>query len=284
MIASDLQIIDRPTITAPLGLRFWDTVLDTPVGAGLDVVVFPPANPGLQTSGTSNTTGIYVFHHLPGLRSFERGAGDAAFWASLPPPKSFVVQVQDPSGRFLPCQFEVEVPLVGIAPFVCGSPLQLASVPLFSAPTRQPPPGMAVVRAELLDTSSGRPAAFALLELRLSTTLAARGAADAQGRIVLFLAYPEPTGFAAGSPMSGGGRALTDQMWTLDLTAAYSPSASAQIFPDQCATLNQAPALLWSDAAQTRQFTQAPLRFGQELILRSGVLPNLLVTPTGSPV
>lgn len=273
MIASDLIVIDRPTITAPLGVQFWDTVRDISIGAGLDVVAYPPGHPECQVTGVANTVGVYVFHHLPGL-------GSAI-------PRMFVIQVRDPSGSFLPCTFSVVAPQSGIAPFVCGSPVQQASVPLYSAPTRKSPAGMAVVRADLLDTSAppnGRPAAWAVLEARIAGTHAVRGVADEQGRIVLFFAYPEPTGFAAGSPLGPGGRALTDQTWPLSLRAAYAPTPPGQLIPDQCATLNQPPAILWSDAAHTLPLTQLTLRFGQELIARSGALPNLLITPTGSPV
>ena len=288
MIAADLIVIDRPTITAPLGVQFWDRVQDIPIGEGLDVVAFPTGHPEYQTAGVANTVGVYVFHHLPGLRAFETGGGNVT-------PRAFVIQVRDPSGSFLPCTFGVTAPQVGLAPFACGSPIQSPAVPLYSAPTRKTPAGMAVVRADLLDTSlppKGRPAAWAVLEARIDGALAARGVADDQGRVVLFFAYPEPTGFAAGSPLGPGGRALTDQMWTLNVSAAYAPagaltptlSQGARELPDQCATLNQPPAILWSDAAQTLHLTQLTLRFGQELIARSDALPNLLITPTGSPV
>jgi hypothetical protein len=269
MSLTDVKIVDRVTITAPLGVQFWDVVQNVPVGEGLDVVAFPPDSPARRTTGIANTSGVYVFHQLPGL-------GQS--------PRTFVLQVQDPAGRFLPWQFDLLAPQRGLAAFPCGSPLEGPGVPLYPAPTRQGQAGMAVVRAQLMDTLTGGAAAWALIDLHLNGLALARGVSDAAGRAVMFFAYPEPTGFSAGSPPASGGRALVDQVWNISISAAYASTQSANSLPDLCATLGQPPALLWADASQSQALTHLTLQFGQELTVRSGALPGLLITSTGSPV
>jgi hypothetical protein len=286
MMAADVRVIERLTLTAPLGVRFWDTVLNTSIGDGLSVVAWPSANQQLAVSAKANSAGVYVFQHLPGQRVFEAGAGDAAFWLTPPPARPFVVRVQDRAGRFLPCVFHVDAPQRGIFSVVCGSPLGsplalVSGVPLYSAPTRQVPAGMAVLRAELLDAATNAPAAWAVVDAHVGTLPPVRGVADAAGRLVLQFAYPEPTGFSTGSPLGGGG-ALSDQKWTIQLNATYAPGSQAAA-PDLCDMLTQPPANLWTDAALTQPLTQVTLRFGQELIVRTGALPNLLITAMGSP-
>lgn len=284
MMASDLRIIERITFTAPLGLRFWDIRLDAPVGPGLNVVASPESNTQRQTAAVANTSGTYVFHHLPGLRALEAGSGDAAYWSGLTDARSFLIQVDDPFGRFLPFSFVAEAPHRGIYAFACDSPLSsppdaLASVPAYSTATRAPAPGMAVLRAELQDTLTRAPAAWAVVEARIGTLPPVRAIADAAGRVALVFAYPEPVGFPTGSPLRGSGPALINQTWTVQLSAAYTPAASVSDAPNLCVTLAQDPAHLWGDAAQTEPLTHVTLQFGRELVIRSGMLPSLLITP-----
>ena len=269
MSVTDLKILDRVIITAPLGVQFWDVVQNVPVADGLNVIAFPPDSPTRRTGGIANASGVYVFHQLPGLG---------------PNPRTFVLQVQDPAGRFLPWQFDLLAPQRGLAAFPCGSLPDGPGIPLYPAPTRQEPAGMAIVRAQLLDTMTGGAAAWAVVDLHLNGLLLARGVSDAAGRVVMFFAYPEPAGFSAGSPPANGGRALVDQVWNLGISAAYVGAQMATSTPDLCATLAQPPAMLWADALQTQPLTQLNLQFGQTLTVRSGALPGLLITSTGSPV
>src|SRR5262245_29516848 len=84
--------LERYTVTSPLGLRFWDSVTNTIIGQGLAVSAYPADDPTHEVPAISTRSGTYVLNHLPGLRAIEQGAGDAAFWATLPPPRSFVVR------------------------------------------------------------------------------------------------------------------------------------------------------------------------------------------------
>lgn len=97
--------------TAPLGLRFWDPVTAAFVGDGLRVSAYPVADPTRRAAASVSPSRVWVFHKLPGMGAVERGEGDEAFWASPPPKRTIVVEVDDDFGRFVPFQLEVEVPV-----------------------------------------------------------------------------------------------------------------------------------------------------------------------------
>jgi hypothetical protein len=80
------EIIERLTRVAPLGLRFFDAVTQQVVG-GLAVTAWPAATPAQQMPLFANPSGVHVLQHAPGLRDFENGAGDEAFWANIPAKK-----------------------------------------------------------------------------------------------------------------------------------------------------------------------------------------------------
>src|SRR5262249_39340010 len=67
--------IERLTLVAPLGLRFWDEVSGRAVGDGLLVTVYPETQPARRVPALSNRSGIYVLHQLPGVREFTNGTG-----------------------------------------------------------------------------------------------------------------------------------------------------------------------------------------------------------------
>ena len=73
----------------------------------------------------------------------------------IPPNKDFVVEVSDDERRFQPFQFTASLPARGVFNGMGWTTRRppLASVPLFSSPVRTAPGGMAIIRAELWDTS-----------------------------------------------------------------------------------------------------------------------------------
>src|SRR4051794_26717727 len=93
-------LFERFTTVAPLGLRFWDSVTNSFVLSGLQVFAAPKGNPAQQTAATVSSHGVYGFAHLPGLRQLENGAGDAAYWATLPAAakRDFRITLTDPEG------------------------------------------------------------------------------------------------------------------------------------------------------------------------------------------
>jgi hypothetical protein len=171
MIADPVNILERLTLTAPLGVMFHDTVTGLRVGSGLDVAIYQKTIPTNRAQMFPNPSGIYVLNHAPGLsREFEYGAGDEEFWSSLPAPLTYVLEVSDNERRFQPFSLEIDLPQRGIFNWV--SPLETsppapdkpASIPLYSAPTRRVLPGMAALRADLRDAERDAPAAWAIVE------------------------------------------------------------------------------------------------------------------------
>jgi hypothetical protein len=167
-------------------------------------------------------------------------------------------------------------------------------VPLFSAPERVPPGGMAVLRAELWNPlargGKGAPASYALVEARVAGAPTLRGLADASGRVALVFPTPAPTGEPDGQGGTQPPPAFTSQKWDVGLRAFYAPVGEAPPLPDLRAVFRQPLANLWSDEARSVPLTRATLRFGQELVVRSSrpragtpleptPLPVLLITP-----
>lgn len=310
-MAHPVEILERLTLVAPLGLRFHDVATGVSVGGGLSVTVYPANNSARRVEARVNRSGTYVLHHAPGLRAFEQGAGDEDFWQNLPAPQSFIVEVVDREGRFQPFSFEAELPaarglfnwLPPFEPSPPSPPAAAQSIPLYSAPARALDSGMAVVRADLWNAQANAPAAWAVLEARLGGVLQARGISDERGSIALIFPYPKPTDSPLSSPVESPpllnkNVPLLEQTWELTLNAGYAPAASDATparLPDLRATLDQlnAPhAKLWTDLAAHEELAGVTLRYGQELILKSQdsitVSPPapqsvLFITPAGSP-
>jgi hypothetical protein len=263
-MSDPVNILTYATFVAPLGLRFWDAVGQRMIGDGLEVIASPASDPAQQIAAYPNRSAIYVLRNLPGLYAAEHGAGDEAYWAAPPPSRPFTIMVRDRMQRFLPFRFDVQAPSRGLYGWPCAPtspPDALAAVPLFSAPARAIPFGMAVIRAQLR-TAAGRPASWALLEGRVNGGPPARGLADKAGAVALIFAYPQ-------LPTTGPRPPLTQQTWTIQLSARYRPVTPPPEQPDICDLLDQPEASMWSDAAQTQPLTSATLVYGRELVLRT---------------
>lgn len=165
------------------------------------------------------------------------------------------------------------------------------ALPLFSSPTRAAGGGLATVRASLWDAHADAPAAWALVEARFNGQPTVRGLSDEAGRVALVFPYPEPAAFAEQSPPSAP---FTKLEWPVQLFASYVPQRPVPTLPSLPTALAQPRANLWADSALTTPLTQATLRSGQELVVRSfdtspdapgggKPLPVLLITPAGSP-
>lgn len=274
------KIVGRQTLVAPLGLRFRDAATGASVSQGLRVTLYPTANPARRTQAFANGSGVYVAHRAAGLRESEMGAGDAQFWNAPPPSAPFTVEVFDEERRYIPYTHPATLPSKGISTW-----------PLFSAPTRPGAGGLATLRASLWDALANAPASWAVLEARIAGQPAVRGLADEAGRVALVFPYPEPATFAEQSPPSAP---FTRQEWPVQLFASYLPQRPVPTLPSLPAALGQPRAQLWADSALTLPLTQATLRSGQELVVRSvdtspespvgeTPLPVLLITPAGSP-
>jgi len=271
----------------PLGLRFWDTLSDTPVGEGLNVAVYPVTNPARCTWAITNHAGIYIVQNLPGFQEIEFGSGDADYWANTEK-KPFVVEVTDSQQRFQAFKFQADLPHRDLYTSPCepdSSPLEPTSdlgIPLYSAVTRSIPSGFAVVRAQLWDVTNNQPAAWTLVEASYEGHFLARGFADRQGRLALLFPYPEPTysiSSPPGSPPIGDHPPLVDQSWLIQLHAFYAPQFPMPEIPDLCQIFNQSPATLLSTLSPVSPLTELLLHYAQELIVRSDSGPTVWIIP-----
>lgn len=278
--------LEKLSFVAPLGLCFHDAATGERIVDGLNVSVFPASKNiwKKRKYALPNRVGVYVLHTTDGLNNFTKGAGDAEFWQNNPPNKSCVAEVFDTEKRFQPFQFTLKLPVKGIFKWENVPPTSpnknLASIPLYSAPTRKVTGGMSVIRA-MLREPSGKPASWAVLEARFNSTLVARGIADRDGQIVLMFPVLSPQNNPFTSPPSDATRvSLAEQKWLLDLSIKYEPTISQtaspfltendkEVFPDLRFALAQAKGKLWADAEQTEELKTATLQLGKELILRS---------------
>ena len=294
-------VLEHLTRLAPLGLRFWDPVASAVVGEGLSVSAYLPAQPDQRFQASANRSGVYAFHHLPLLQGVENGAGDQDFWKNLPPRLTFIVEVFDPSQRFLPTAFAVRVPNQGLSALDCGPvlspPLPKSDlIPLYSAPTRTVPAGMAVVRTELVSLPTGQPAAWAMVEVRAGTRPPLQGLANSLGQAAILFPYPEPQQIGVSSPPGSpppGRRSLTDQSWPVKIRVFFRPEASPLDpmleVPDLCQVLKQLqspPAAAWASLSPLAPLGDQTLEYGKELIISSRPfqgalqpLSKLLITP-----
>lgn len=308
-------MLERVTHVAPLGVRFHDSVTGSQISDGLIVEAYSKAAArGRRRAGDeirgrkrafANRSGVHVLLNVPGLRRFELGEVSEDLWEMSPPgSEPFIIEVEDTVRRYLPFSFETRLPFKGLFvwddnPLPPESPLapQMPDgLPLFSAPARRTPPGMASIRAELWDETTNEAAAYAVLEARFKGQLLGRGVADERGRIALIVPYPPPARLPQASPPSGPASAsgsnaippLTEQEWMIDLAARYGPTASppnlAQKFPDIFTVLSQKKAALWQDAERTQQLTTATLKFGRECFVRTEVMSPVTSPIEGAPL
>jgi hypothetical protein len=281
------------TLTAPLGLRFWDVATAAPAGGGLLVAAYPRSFSTLRKTAVEGPEGVYAFSDLPGLRDVENGSGDEAFWNDNPPRVPFTVEVYDPEERYVPFRFDVRLPVRGLFGF-WASPLFPALtpdptwLPLFSTPSRPISGPIASVRAQLQDDVAGLPASWAVMTVQAPGLPTVTGLADGRGVLSISQPYPEPVNHLSMSPLSAP--RLTDQSWPVQVRAFYTPGTTDHFLPDLQKVVQQNAAFVWRDSAHTAPASQFNLEFGKDLVLRSldaasgRELSVLLVTPGGSPL
>ena len=294
---TSVDVLERLTLVTPLGVRFLDGATGAYVTGALSVEVYPKGESDRRTRAIVTRTSVFVFRDLPSLSQIERGEGDAAFWAAETPRYPFVLDVRDGDDRFLPFTLDVLLParrLLGIrfnspilSPLASQTSSSSESLPVFSSPARAVPDAMGVLRAEIVDSGTGGPAAWALVEAKGPGQPIATGLADGGGRVMLPLPYPKPV-VTLGSPGSPS-LPVTAQTWPIDFTVRYSRGVSIPAVPDLAAVLAQPAATVWGDVARTTPLTQGTLRFGRELVLASVTgsgtpSSTLLITPAGSPL
>ena len=268
---------ERITTFTPLGIRFWDSVLDRQVSDHLRVRVFPFNGARHVVNAFRTVSGIFAFQGLPGMREIENSDFDEI--PADPPSgkKPFLIEVTDELRRFLPVVFKVELPLLYLGIYRYGS-TAAERFYLFSAPIRTVSSGIAVIRANLVDSTTRNPAAYAVIEVQLegegSTVSKWYGIADEKGSIAILFPYPAIRVSLSDSPPSGPAVLLTNHQWPLTIQVRWAPQTLE--YPAQ----NGIP--LWesistqpSGKIRTHQsgisVTSWPgmLTYGQELLLKT---------------
>ncbi|UXH79157.1 hypothetical protein [Roseateles amylovorans] len=249
-----LRSMERLSRHAAIGVRFWDVARSTSQVDGLQVEVYARSNPRRRKPMAPNLSHVYVGHSVPGLHDFEYSDTDSpALWSSAEAAlQDCRVEVRDPRGRFLPLAFDVALPVQGLVSFQApwwspphpiawpgtpGSPPQLMieRIPLFSSVSRGVPDAAAVVYAQMRDTTTRRPAAWALLGVSIDGQRCGLGLADAEGRVATLFPYPEPPRRALTSPPE----ARSDFSWPVTLEVFWSATASPPAPPPEMPDLAQ---------------------------------------------
>lgn len=283
-MTASVRILETVRRNAPFGLKVWDVAAATAQVDGLEIDV---VGRGSRTRAQANRSGVYCAFAIPGLNAFELGdADDATAWAGAL--RRYRIEVSDPAGRFLPFAFAADLPAKGLfnwlapwmsppQPFVppteYGSPptAMVDQVPLFSSSARSAPGTLALVRAELREFGTNRPAAWCLLSVSIDGLTRGIGLADSEGRAAVFFPYPERPKPVLASPPSP----TNDFRWYAELAAYYLPRPTgvpAPPIPDLADVLAQLTApciLLQSTASPLVPLGAQPLEYRVPLTART---------------
>jgi hypothetical protein len=282
--------MENLTRIAPLGLRFLDDVGLDLVRAGLEVVAWPELQPSLRRRAVANTSGVWVFASLPGMRAFEAGRGDDDYWQRVGTDTDlefgarrwFMVEIRDLLSRFSPLRLRLRLPIRAIYTWpppelAASAPPQPdllfpGALPLFSAASR-PITGRATLRAELEHEASGRPAGGALVEVLSGSTLLGRGLSDPQGRVLVAFPYPEPEPLMEGSVSSPVYPPLSSLTWELSIHVRWrDPGADVEENPPPSVlthVFEQPTVTALESRTPPRELATAILHHAKELVLRS---------------
>jgi hypothetical protein len=270
------MLSERLTTFTPLGIRFWDPVLDSQVRDGLEATIWPEGQTYRAVHAFRTGSGVYAFQNLPGLRAIEYPAEDGVedgMEFSAIEPRRFIVEVEDSRYRFLPVRFGVWLPITeyrGIyRPGNLGSPPDSAEPRfyLFSSPARMATFGIATIRSQVVEVDEDGnliPAAYAFIEAEVDNQLH-YSYTDQRGCFVILFPYP-PADSANGSPP---GVSMADQSWPVTIRIQYQSKSSPELdLLWEFGRIRAQPTALIHDS--TTVFETEPfrtLRYGQELNL-----------------
>lgn len=298
-----IRELERDRTFTPLGIRFWDAALDLPVADSLSVHAWPAGTAYPPLRAVRSPGGVYAFHGLPGQRAAERPADDEEHPESAGTPREYAIAVDDPAGRYQPAAFSVTLPLGVRGEFLSvgdGSspPRPGGRAYLFSAASRQVPPGLAAIRADFVDEATGAPAAWAVLTATVGA-VTRTAIADEQGRALVLVPFPTPERLRQGSPPADPHTAT----WPVSLAVRWDPPALRYPFPARegmnpawaarpslkSILDEQRAALVWTDEGQApaAEWTET-LVHGQELVLRTTLAggaraPTVWISAGASP-
>lgn len=294
-VVPEYRLMERVKRRTLLGIRFWDPALDAQIADGLRVTLAPVENTGRTITAYRTRSGIFAFDNIPSMHDLETAWDDDSI-GSPPPTRSYVLDIEDPGGRFSGVAQMVNLPLPYRGLFLIdtdpGSPDDSTKgFSLYSSITRTPPSQYVCVRGDLVDTHSGLPAADALLRVRTDEGSSWYGLSDREGRFSVLMPYPYLHVAYGSSPPVSDGLRLFQRTWNITLSVQYSPSTLEPVpgsdKPSYFSILDQGQALIHP------QFPVSPaegvdelitqLNYGRELVVSTDGVSELHVSPTGSP-
>jgi hypothetical protein len=298
MSTPSIRVREHIEIFTPLGIRFWDHSFDRAITDGLRVTA-RPWHSSSRTSAVRSRSDVYTFRWLPGMRPVEHRQDDPDFFdASVPRRRPFVVTVEDDRGRFLPAAFRVDLPLPYRGVFLAESDASIPDgarrgVHLFSAPTRPTDDRLTAVRGTLVDAVTREPVPWSRVIVQAPHGRVFHGVADGRGRFAVMFPYPSLAEGFGGSPGSfGNGVPIGERGWDIALRVHAQPGVLTTLpgtaLPEYRSIFSQIAAELWDAAPDPSASSAAALSlhlpFGEQLIVRTHSLSELLVTPApGSP-
>jgi hypothetical protein len=292
--------LEAINIHTTLGIRFWDPVRNIQVRDHLTVTALSEGRQDNPVLAVRTASGIYCFQRLPGMFDIEYGrqAGDRT--GSPPASATFVINVADLASRFLPVAFSIDLPLDYKGPFLDGvivseledylrntSPprAHLPGFLLFSAPARTVTSGLAVIRANMIDHTTGAPAAHAFMQVKINGGKSWYGIADENGNIATLFPYPQFESTFHDSPPPGGYHIESpEQHWDVSIRIKYDPESlvyqGGSRLPDLRSILGQMEALIWTvspasvPGSEPVEQWDTRLTFGKEMVLKTEDEPH----------
>jgi len=262
------ELSERYSIFTPLGLRFWDPVLNVQVSdhlcvrAWLDKTNYPVIN-GFRTA-----SGNYAFQGLPGLHNIEY-----PYKQSPQLPKKFIVEVKDQMDRFIPAVFSVELPLSYKGLYLSEKLMSFPGFYLISSPLRTTQPGLASVRGQLICESTGLPASYALAEVEIENRKW-YGIADKRGSIAVIFPYPEFKNLNNNpDPQDKIENPFSLQKWQMNVSIRFSPKSL--VFPQGSnipllqTIVEQEAGKIWETKTQLVEKLSNNITFDHEFILKT---------------
>lgn len=291
------QVLEELTTFCTLGVRFWDATTDAQIRSGLQVRIWPEAALRSVESAKRTYSDIYAFHRVPGLRAVERPRPGERGTVGSPDSLPFVMEVIDLERRFVPSAVGLSLPLPEPGLFLTQLPGSPApgnpGFYLFSAPTRNRAPNIAVVRGELVNDDTGSGAAHALVLVEIPGERPAYTVSDADGAFAVHFPFPTlPGGLRPldASPPGPLGPPVADRTWQLTVSVFYQPDLLTTLpgteFPDVRNIFSQARAELHLESDSPPVVSDrwsGTLDFGGEVVVRTGDLSILTVVPATSP-
>jgi hypothetical protein len=284
-----VAILDRFSRIAPLGVRLRDVANGRVAAEDFEVTAAAPG--GTAQVLARNGVAVWIASRLPGLRDADldpAGSGSARV-------RPYALSVDDPMGGFLPLRLGITLPHRGLYAWDGWSALPAAplaplrdepggepcpdALPLFSAPARAAPLGYAAIRGQLQRLDDGGAAAWALITVEQDGAVRGLGLADAEGRFVVFMPWPEwpranlPILSPPGSPPSALPGAPS---WTVRLSAysALLPPSRVPSLPEVMGQLAAPRDLFASTQSPLEPLAPQQLQFGCRLTLRTNRTPN----------